>query len=135
MKYNYNDGGRADAGFKGQTDCGIRAVAIALGMGYKEARAVLKESASKGKQGNKAIANGIYKEDLSSALAKFGWYWESAPKFSGRKARCSDLKDEGTIIARQARHYVAVIDGVPEDTWDSSDKMVYGYWKKINLTK
>jgi hypothetical protein len=36
----------------------------------------------------------------------------------------------GTVIARQAGHYVAVIDGIPQDTWDCSNKMVYGYWAK-----
>jgi len=132
FNYTYNDGGRSDAGLKGDTDCGIRAMAIACDITYTEARTRLKEAASVGKQGNKAISRGIYKEDLSSALELLGWHWKSAPNIFGRKARCSDFTDEGTIIARQARHFVAVVDGVPNDTWDSSEKMVYGYWKKVN---
>jgi hypothetical protein len=36
----------------------------------------------------------------------------------------------GTVIARQASHYVAVINGLAQDTWDCSQKMVYGYWAK-----
>lgn len=128
--YVYNDGGRADAGLKTQTDCGIRAVSIACGISYSESRAMLKTASKNGKLGSRAIARGIYKEDLSSALEELGWHWKSAPKISGRKARCSDFSSEGTIIARQARHFVAVIDGVPHDTWDSSEKMVYGYWQK-----
>lgn len=128
MNYQYNDGGRADAGLKGNTDCGIRAMAIACEISYSEARQRLKESSAKGKLGSKAISKGIYKEDLSHALKMLGWTWKSAPNIFGRKARCKDLTEEGTIIARQARHFVAVIDGIPQDTWDSSDKMVYGYW-------
>lgn len=34
------------------------------------------------------------------------------------------------VIARQAGHLVAVNCGVCEDIFDSSEKMVYGYWKK-----
>lgn len=45
-----------------------------------------------------------------------------------RKAKAKDLS--GTVIARQARHYTAVIDGVTQDIWDCFQKMVYGYWSK-----
>ena len=128
MNYNYNDGGRADAGLKGETDCGIRAMSIACGISYSDARAKLKEASAKGKLGSRAISRGVYKEDLAAALAELGWHWESAPKMIGRKARCEDLT--GIVIARQARHFVAVIDGIPQDTWDSSERMVYGYWAK-----
>lgn len=37
MKFNYNDGGRADAGYKGKTgDCVCRAISIATERPYKE---------------------------------------------------------------------------------------------------
>lgn len=127
----YNDGGRLEAGFKTQTDCGIRAVAIACDISYKDARAILKKSAKNGKQGNGQIANGIYKEDLNSALETFGFKWQQAPKFEGRKAKFYDLP-KGKIIARMSKHFVAVVDNVIHDTWDSSEKMVYGYWTKQN---
>ena len=127
--YKYSDGGRADAGFKGKYDCGIRAVAIACELSYKDAQKVLREAAKKGKQGNGSISAGLYKEDMNSALQSLGWEWVSAPKFEGRKARYSDLP-AGRHIARMARHYAAVIDGVLIDAWDSSGKMVYGYWSK-----
>jgi phosphotransferase system IIA component len=38
---------------------------------------------------------------------------------------------DGVVIARQARHFVAVIDGAVHDIWDCSHKMVYGYWAKV----
>jgi hypothetical protein len=72
----------------------------------------------------------------SDVLKRHGWVWHSAPKFKvgkvlfGRKAKCSDMPS-GIVIARQARHYVAVIDGIPNDIWDCSNKMVYGYWGKV----
>ena len=37
---------------------------------------------------------------------------------------------KGSVIAKQARHLVAVIDGVANDTLDCAHKMVYGYWAK-----
>jgi len=130
MSFVYNDGGREKAGFRSNGDCGIRAVALACGLSYKEARSVLKAAAKNGKQGNGQIANGIYKEDMSQALKTLGWVWHSAPKFEGRKARYYDLPS-GNIIARMSKHYVAVIDNVVHDTWDCRNKMVYGYWKKV----
>jgi len=129
MTYIYNDGGRAKAGFKTQTDCGIRAMAITCGISYKDARKYLKESSKKGRLGSGAISGGIYKEDFDQALSQFGFKWKSAPKLEGRKARYFDLP-KGKVVARMAKHFVAVIDGQINDTWNCSDKMVYGYWIK-----
>ena len=128
-KYRYNDGGREEAGLKTKTDCGIRAIAIACEISYSEARTRLKDASQIGRLGSRAIARGVYKEDMTSALEKLGWVWHSAPKLEGRKARFSDLPN-GRVIARMARHYAAVINGELNDTWDSSNKMVYGYWAK-----
>ena len=127
MGYKYNDGGRKLAGFKGTTDCGIRALAIACELSYNESRKILKEASAAGRLGSRAISRGIYKDDFSSALKKLGWEWHPAPKFEGRKARFSDLPS-GRVVARMAGHFVAVIDGQINDTWDSSERMVYGYW-------
>lgn len=128
--YKYDDGGRSEAGFKSESDCGIRAVAIACELSYNEARAILKRSAKKGRMGTGQISKGIYKEDMTDALKTLGWTWRTAPKFEGRKAGYSDLP-KGRIIARMAKHYAAVIDGEIHDTFDSSEKMVYGYWCEL----
>jgi hypothetical protein len=129
MRHIFNDGGRALAGYKGSAgDCGARAIAIALGMDYKAAYSLLADANKKaGKP--KSARNGIAKEVYSDVLKALGWVWVSAPKFEGRKAQCSDMYP-GTVIARQAGHYVAVINGTPQDTWDCSHKMVYGFWVK-----
>jgi hypothetical protein len=124
-----DDGGRASAGLRGRSgDCAVRAVAIAADMPYREAQRLIKEFAAKGKQGNRAIARGVYREDLDAALRSIGWTWHPAPKFKGRKARYTDIP--GTAILRMARHFAAVRDGELRDTWDCSQKMVYGYWTK-----
>jgi hypothetical protein len=143
MKYQYNDGGRKQAGFKGTAgDCGARAMAIALGLDYT---AVYKELAQANADNGRAKSarNGIMKDVYSEVLKRHGWVWVSAPTFKvlegyknsegkvlfGRKAKCSDMPS-GTVIARQAGHYVAVIDGIAHDIWDCTHKMVYGYWAK-----
>jgi hypothetical protein len=129
MTYVYNDGGREKAGYKGKAgDCGARAIAIALGMDYKTAYNLLAQ-ANKDMGFAKSARDGIHKNIYDSVLNKLGWFWVSAPKFEGRKAKCSDMQ-QGTVIARQAGHFVAVINGTPQDTWDCSSKMVYGYWVK-----
>ena len=128
--YVNNDGGRAATGRKGSArDCGVRALAIATGASYSDCYAELAQ-ANKDAGHEKSARNGIFKDVYNKVLARHGWVWHAAPKFDGRKARCSDMP-RGTVIARQSRHFVAVVNGVPHDTFDSSQKMVYGYWAKI----
>ena len=128
MTYIKNDGGRAAAGYKGSAgDCAARAMAIALNIPYSEAYKELAQ-ANKDHGFAKSARNGIFKETLDAVLRRHGWIWVSSPKFLGRKARCSDMPS-GAVIARQSKHFVAVIDGIPHDTFNSSEKMVYGYWK------
>ena len=128
MNFIFNDGGRSKAGFKGSTkDCPVRAMCIALGLNYKEVYNQL-ANANKAYSGVKTVRKGMNVGVFSDILDSYGWVWNSAPTFTGRKARCSDLT--GTVIARQSKHVVAVVDGVPQDTFDSSFKMVYGYWAK-----
>lgn len=128
--YKFSDGGQSESGLKGNRYCGPRAVSIATGIGFSKACDLLKEHSQKGVKGSKRISTGVFKDDMNSALKSLGWTWTPAPKLSGRKARASDLPS-GTYIARMARHYAAVIDGVVHDSWNSSNKMVYGYWRKI----
>jgi len=67
---------------------------------------------------------------MNSNLNSLNWIWVPAPIFSGRKAKYYDLPKNGRFIVRMSKHYAAVVDGVIYDTFDSSNKMVYGYWKK-----
>jgi len=125
--YVYNDGGRSEAGYKGEAgDCAARAMAIALDLPYRE---VYTELARANKEFGfaRSARNGIFKEVFETVLERHGWYWHKAPQFEGRRARASDMP-EGVVIARMAGHYCAVIDGMIHDNWDCSRKMVYGYW-------
>ena len=128
MNYHFNDGGRAAAGYKGQTrDCAARAMAIALELDYKTAYKEIAE-ANAVRTGKASVRHGTYADTLTDVLKRHGWVWQQAPKFTGRKARCSDLS--GIVIARQSKHFVAVVNGIPQDIFDSSYKMVYGFWIK-----
>ena len=130
MRFIYNDGGRSKAGYKGNAhDCVVRAFAIAMGVDYKT---MYNEIARRNKlvTGKKSARNGVAHAVSREYLREHGWVWCKAPQFSGRKARCCDLPD-GMLIAKQANHLVAVADGVPHDTFESSSKMVYGYCKKV----
>ena len=138
MDWHYTDGGRKEAGFLGKTgDCAARALAISesmpylvqMGEAYVEAYKLVAQ-ANKDAGGKKSARDGIMKDAFHKLLVELGYQWHSAPKYEGRKARPRDFKHDGVIIARQARHFVAVVNGDVFDTWDSTDKMVYGYWKK-----
>lgn len=127
MTYKHNDGGSARSPNSGY--CAVRALAIANEMEWSNAERHIRKFAKVGKGGNGTISKGVYKEDFDSALNVLGWYWVKAPIIIGRKARAKDLPS-GTYIARQANHFVAVVNGICNDTFNSSDKMVYGYWAK-----
>ena len=111
----YDDGGKKASGRRGVSgDCGVRAMAIALGLEYSTCYIELAQ-ANKEFGYKKSARNGLMKEVFQSVF--------------GRKAYAFDLPT-GTFIARMSRHYATVIDGVPHDIFDSSPKMVYGYWTK-----
>tara|TARA_R110000868_G_scaffold10027_1_gene49215 strand:+ start:3569 stop:3961 length:393 start_codon:yes stop_codon:yes gene_type:complete len=129
MNYHHNDGGREAAGYKGTAgDCGARAMAIALQLDYRSVYKELSQAnADNGR--SRSARSGIMKDTYTEVLKRHGWIWMKAPQFEGRKARCSDLP-KGRVIAKQAKHFVAVIDGVVNDSWNCTERMVYGYWAK-----
>lgn len=129
MGFSYNDGGKPGH-VKNNSDCSVRAVSIAIGISYPEAAKRLRQASRNGRAGNGAISKGVYKEDMSAVLKEFGWAWHKAPKFEGRKARYYDMPS-GSVIVSMAKHFSAVIDGTVHDVFDCREKMVYGYWKKI----
>ena len=132
MHWKFNDGGRKQAGYKGQTgDCVTRAIAIATGKPYKEIYSELKKRLGKGK----SPRDGIPKKMTRDYLADLGWTWVPVMKI-GSGCRMHLKKDElpsGTIICKTSRHVVTAIDGVVQDTYDCTrdgTRCVYGYWKK-----
>jgi len=126
-RYKYNDGGRSKYyALKNVGDCVIRAIAIATERDYKE---VVEDTWEFSKKYGCPIN---WKEVYVPYLESIGWEKVSSPKFKGRKAIAKDLP-KGRYIMTQANHLSACIDNVPHDTWDTSNKMVYCYYRKKDL--
>lgn len=141
MKYVYNDGGRSAAGYKGTTgDCVCRAISIATELPYKEVYNLINEFAKKERitKHNKTRSSartGVSKPTIKKIMEYLGWTWVPCMSIG---TGCQTHLDEnelptGRIICSCSKHLVAVIDGVLNDTYDSSrdgSRCVYGYYIK-----
>lgn len=129
-EFVYDDGGRAGAGYKGDTrDCVTRAIAIATGRPYQDVYDALYAAAGSSPR------NGVPRKAYDPYLAEAGWTWTPTMRIgSGCTTHLrADELPPGRIIARLSRHLCAVIDGVVHDTFDPSrdgTRCVYGYWSK-----
>lgn len=145
MNYQFNDGGRKAADYKGMTgDCVIRAIAIALELPYQEVydalyARVATELPLTGPAKNNA-RRGFKKFIYHPWLLVRGWEWVPTMAIgSGCKVHLrADELPSGRIIARCSKHLVAVIDGTIHDNHDSSrngTRCVYGYYRKASPTQ
>lgn len=146
MKYQYNDGGRGEAGYKGDTgDCVTRAIAIATGLPYNDVRTGLMDGVktfrlnSRAKHARKlrssSVFSGVHREVYQKFLTDLGWTWKPTMKIGeGCKVHLTaDELPKGNLIVRVSKHMVAVIDGVVHDNHDcrrDGKRCVYGYWFK-----
>lgn len=141
MQFTYNDGGRADAGFKGTTgDCACRAVAIAAQRPYKEVYDLINELAKSERTGKRKrkISNartGVYPDTFKKVMAHYGFAW--VPTMHIGQGCTVHLREgelpTGRIVCSVSGHYTAVIDGVLNDTYDCTrdgSRCVYGYFIK-----
>jgi hypothetical protein len=139
MKFKYNDGGRAAAGYKGKTgDCTCRAIAIAAELPYQAVYDLLNDHASgrritKRQPRRGSARTGIYKNTIRRVLEELGWTWTPTMAIgSGCKVHLRDGElPRGRLIVSVSKHIVVVIDGVIHDTHDPSregTRCVYGYW-------
>ena len=141
MKFQYNDGGRSDAGFKGTTgDCVCRAIAIATEKPYREIYDLINEFSKserigKRKKGKSNARTGVYKRTIEKVMDHLGWKWTPT---MGIGTGCTvHLKEDelpnGRLVCSLSKHCTAVIDGVLNDTYDCSrdgTRCVYGYFTK-----
>lgn len=137
IEWVFDDGGRADAGYKGFTgDCVIRSIAIATETPYKEVYdAIHKIAKDKPLKGQKSASprNGVFRPHYEAYLKTLGWEWIPTMKIGqGCKVhlRASELPS-GRLIASVTKHLCAVIDGVIHDTHDPSrdgKRCVYGVY-------
>ena len=138
MQFQFNDGGRAEAGYKGRaSDCVARAVAIASEQNYAEVYAWLAAGAGSERGSKGASArNGIKttRKWFKDYMASLGAVWVPCMTIgSGCKVHLTDgeVPARGRIVVSLSRHFAAVVDGVIHDTSDPSrggTRCVYGYW-------
>lgn len=139
--FQVNDGGRAAAGYRGDTgDCGTRAVAIAAELSYEFVYNAINDLARSERTGKrkKHISHGrtgVYPQTMHKLLTNRGWVWVPCMSIgSGCTVHLrADELPAGRLVVRLSKHYVAMIDGVVHDTYDPSrdgTRCVYGYWKE-----
>jgi len=144
--FQFNDGGRKEAGFKGTAgDCVCRSICIATGKPYEEVwnhlakhnanQRTTKKSKKSGETADKGI--NTKRKWFEQYMISLGFKWIPTMQIgSGCKVHLkSDELPKGTIICNVSRHFVAVIDGIINDTYDCSrngTRCVYGYYIKNN---
>lgn len=151
MKFIYNDGGRASAGYKGLAgDCVCRAIAIASQRPYAEVYEALATGAgTERKSKGRSARNGIHtsRKWFKDYMRSLGFEWVATMQIgSGCKVHLREEElPQGRLVCSVSRHYTAVIDGIIHDTHDpqriqldgisEADKediggtrCVYGYW-------
>ena len=150
LKLQIDDGGRAAAGYKGQTgDCVVRSIAIVTGMPYKKVyedlynanevfRTTSKTKLARSlKQKSDTPRTGTHRVVFKKYLAQLGWQW-TPTMFIGQGCKVHLKKEElpsGTLIVSCSKHITVVKDGILHDTHDCSrngTRCVYGYWTKTN---
>lgn len=145
MKFIFNDGGRALAGFKGTAgDCVCRSVAIATGKPYNEvynslaagnvAQRRSKRTKKKGKTAREGIHTG--RKWFKEYMKTLGFEWVPTMLIGqGCKVHLKEGElPAGNLVVALSKHMTAVIDGVIHDTYDPSRggvRCVYGYFKLI----
>jgi hypothetical protein len=141
VRFVLDDGGRACAGFKGETDdCVCRSIAIAMDRPYREVydelwEASRAEKPSKNKRGKSSPRTGVHKDVIRTYLESHGWEWTPTMQIgSGCTVHLREKElPPGRLIVSVSRHTTAVIDGVIHDTRDPSrngQRCVYGYFRK-----
>ena len=138
--FQFDDGGRAAAGYKGQAgDCVVRAIAIATGRPYQQVydlvnRAAVHERTGKRKRGVSNARTGVYRTSIRRVMKTLGWVWTPTMQIgSGCTVHLrADELPPGRLVVSVSKHLTTVIDGVIHDTHDCSrrgTRCVYGYWQ------
>lgn len=146
IDYQYHDGGRTLAGFKGGArDCVARAIAIASGLPYREVydalahgNATQRKTRGTRNKGKRTASEGIHtnRKWFKDYMQSIGFEWHACMTIgSGCKVHVhkDELPAKGALVLSLSKHFAAYVDGVLLDTYDCSregTRCVYGYWIK-----
>ena len=129
LDFKFSDGGRSKYYEKTNvSDCGVRAIAIALDRDYDE---VYKEAMS---FLGYSPRNGILIKDCKKLFTHFGFKWHACMKIgTGCKVHLAkgEVPMNKTIVCSVSKHLVCVKNGVIYDRFDPSrdgTRCVYGYY-------
>ena len=148
MTYEFDDGGRKAAGWKGKGgDCAARAIAIASGRPYQEVydrlaegnatqRLSKRERGAIARTGRTTALHGIFgkRKWFKDYMAELGFEWTATMGIGTGcevHVRTDELPPEGRLVLKLSKHYAAYVDGVLRDTHDCSrdgTRCVYGYY-------
>lgn len=139
--FQYNDGGRAAAGYKGDTgDCCTRAFAIASDVEYQLIYDRINELAKAERPGNRRSRSnartGVHRPVAQKLAAELGFTWTPLMTIGSgctTHLTAEELPTTGRYVLSLSKHYAALIDGVVHDTHlDDRDgtRCVYGWWEK-----
>ena len=139
LPFTYDDGGRAGAGYKGETrDCVTRSIAIATQLPYPQVYSRLNEIAANERTGKRkrtrsSARTGVHRYTYDRFLREQGWIWVPTMRV-GEGCTVHLRRGElphGRLIVKLSRHLTALIYEVIHDTHDcsrSGSRCVYGYW-------
>lgn len=131
MDFKFNDGGRAASNNTGGiNDCVTRAISIATGCGYATAKEYLRPIMT-----HEGV--NVFSDEFANIAKTAGLIYVAA---RNRAFTVSNLPRVGVFIAHTSKHVTTVIDGVIQDTFDTSAEIIQGYWiprsrKGYNLYK
>jgi hypothetical protein len=146
--FQFNDGGREAAGFKGGAgDCVVRSIAIAANLPYmrvyedlrlaNESYAQLRNDRLAKRLNAKGSSprNGNHRNVFHDYILAQGFEWVPTMKVGAGcqvHLRPDELPNK-ILIAKVSKHLTAIIDGMIHDTHDPSrdgNRCVYGYYVK-----
>ena len=123
IRYTYDDGGRADAGYNGQSagDCVSRALAILTNNDYKLVYLDLAH-ANKLKAGKRSARDGLLSKVWQPVYRDYDLVKVKLPP--GARPTYSEAHEQyGDCIVSTAKHVAAIVDGNLRDVFDGR-----GYW-------
>lgn len=134
--WRYDDGGRAQAGYKGKAgDCICRAIAIACDRPYAEVykalNALCRPHWKSPRSQTPSARFGMSREIYEPLLIAEGWLYRKFPRLELFTEKYVPL--EGRSIVPLPSHICAVVHGVIRDTYDCSDKgtcWIHGYYRR-----
>ncbi len=141
MRFQYNDGGRKEAGYNGKaSDCVVRAISIIANIPYQKVYDDINlltkgERITKRRVTRSSSNSGVYKCTYTKYLEKLGFKWVPT-MFIGKGCQVHLKENElpkGRLIVRLSKHLTSVIDGVIHDIYNpdrEGTRCVYGYYIK-----